>query len=264
MQFRVPRPLHGWREFLGEVGIIVIGVLIALGAQQVIETMHSRSQAAAAEQRIKNELAGNSADGVERLAVGPCLTQRIATIATGLAGGRTEWSALVYKPLPQMPTALGEIYHKPSRNWVMGAYHESIANGDLDSIAPERRGELALNYSQIAALGELNNSEQDLSETLAPLQFNPTLSQAERNQMIVALARLDLANGVIMLVVRQTFQSDHRLGLEVPADQLFTVATAGRSWPEELASLRGVYGNCVDATALEQYQDIAVRGAKAP
>jgi hypothetical protein len=33
MHFRLPKPLHGWREFVGEVGIIVIGVRIALGAE---------------------------------------------------------------------------------------------------------------------------------------------------------------------------------------------------------------------------------------
>ena len=33
MHFHLPKPLHGWREFAGEVGIIVLGVLIALGAE---------------------------------------------------------------------------------------------------------------------------------------------------------------------------------------------------------------------------------------
>ena len=37
MKLSVPKPIHGWREFAGEVGIIVLGVLIALGAQQVAE-----------------------------------------------------------------------------------------------------------------------------------------------------------------------------------------------------------------------------------
>ena len=37
MHFHLPKPLHGWRAFAGEVGIIVIGVLIALGAQQLVE-----------------------------------------------------------------------------------------------------------------------------------------------------------------------------------------------------------------------------------
>lgn len=36
MHFHLPKPLHGWREFAGEVGIVVFGVLIALGAEQVV------------------------------------------------------------------------------------------------------------------------------------------------------------------------------------------------------------------------------------
>jgi hypothetical protein len=42
----LPKPLHGWREFAGEVGIIVIGVLIALGAEQVVEEIHFRNAVA--------------------------------------------------------------------------------------------------------------------------------------------------------------------------------------------------------------------------
>jgi hypothetical protein len=31
MHFRLPKPLHGRRELAGEVGIVVVGVMIALG-----------------------------------------------------------------------------------------------------------------------------------------------------------------------------------------------------------------------------------------
>ena len=44
MHFQLPKPLHGWRAFAGEVGIIVIGVLIALGAGQIVEWVHWRSE----------------------------------------------------------------------------------------------------------------------------------------------------------------------------------------------------------------------------
>ena len=40
MHFHLPKPLHGWRAFAGEVGIIVVGVLVALAAEQVVETIH--------------------------------------------------------------------------------------------------------------------------------------------------------------------------------------------------------------------------------
>jgi hypothetical protein len=44
MHFHLPKPLHGWRAFAGEVGIIVIGVLIALSAEQFAEYLHNRAQ----------------------------------------------------------------------------------------------------------------------------------------------------------------------------------------------------------------------------
>lgn len=40
MHIHLPKPLHGWRALIGEVGIIVIGVLIALGAEQVVTRVH--------------------------------------------------------------------------------------------------------------------------------------------------------------------------------------------------------------------------------
>ena len=37
MHLHVPKPLHTWREFIGKVGIIVLGLLSALCAEQLIE-----------------------------------------------------------------------------------------------------------------------------------------------------------------------------------------------------------------------------------
>lgn len=56
MHFHVPKPLHGWREFSGEVGVIVIGVLIALGAEQLVERFHRREQLRDAEGAMVSEL----------------------------------------------------------------------------------------------------------------------------------------------------------------------------------------------------------------
>ena len=54
MHFHLPKPLHGWREFAGEVGIIVIGVLIALGAEQVVENVRDREQVHQGEELLKD------------------------------------------------------------------------------------------------------------------------------------------------------------------------------------------------------------------
>ena len=61
MHFHLPKPLHGWREFTGEVGIIVLGVLIALGAEQAVEMLHWRSKVAEFRSAENIELSENLA-----------------------------------------------------------------------------------------------------------------------------------------------------------------------------------------------------------
>jgi len=77
MQFHLPKPLHGWREFAGEVGIIVLGVLIALGAEQIAQSIHERGQARDAESEVRGELAHNIAMLRSRWAVRHCVENRV-------------------------------------------------------------------------------------------------------------------------------------------------------------------------------------------
>ncbi|URD60378.1 hypothetical protein M8312_11380 [Sphingomonas sp. KRR8] len=55
MKLSIPKPIHGWREFAGEVGIIVLGVLIALGAQQPVEWGNHLSQVDEMSARLRRE-----------------------------------------------------------------------------------------------------------------------------------------------------------------------------------------------------------------
>src|SRR3954464_2108182 len=46
VEFHKPKPVHNWREFLAEIGVVVIGVCIALAAEQTVEWLHWRTQVA--------------------------------------------------------------------------------------------------------------------------------------------------------------------------------------------------------------------------
>jgi hypothetical protein len=56
MHVHLPKPLHGWREFLHEVAIIVLGVLVALGLEQVVTSSHDRASAAETRASIRSEI----------------------------------------------------------------------------------------------------------------------------------------------------------------------------------------------------------------
>jgi hypothetical protein len=56
MAWTLPTPLHGWRAFFGEVGVILIGVLLALGAQQAVESVNQRREAADTRTALTSEI----------------------------------------------------------------------------------------------------------------------------------------------------------------------------------------------------------------
>jgi hypothetical protein len=77
MYFHLPKPLHGWRAFVGEVGIIMLGVLLALGAEQVVETIHERSEVGELRAALRGELADDRGRW-ERIRAGDrCTGQRL-------------------------------------------------------------------------------------------------------------------------------------------------------------------------------------------
>jgi hypothetical protein len=92
MHFHLPKPLHGWREFAGEVGIIVIGVLIALSAEQVVEALHWQSEVGQVRDAMRVELSADRARTEENLAQNPCMLERLDAVerwaATAPAGSR--------------------------------------------------------------------------------------------------------------------------------------------------------------------------------
>src|SRR5690348_2900264 len=88
MHFHLPKPLHGWRKFAGELGTIVIGVLIALGFEQVVQSIHDRLVADQARDAVRAEVRENLwwlefRDGYE-----PCIDDMLAQLGDVLARAR--------------------------------------------------------------------------------------------------------------------------------------------------------------------------------
>ncbi len=88
MRFHLPKPLHGWRQLAGEIGIIVVGVLIALGAQQVVESWQWHQKAAQTQGILDAELHRDAVSAYDWLTVAPCVDQQLNSIDKALASAR--------------------------------------------------------------------------------------------------------------------------------------------------------------------------------
>jgi hypothetical protein len=89
MHFHLPKPLHGWREFAGEVGIIVLGVLIALAFGQLAQSLHDRWSAEDAREAIRAEVRENLWWLEIRGNYEPCIDRMITELGSVLDRARS-------------------------------------------------------------------------------------------------------------------------------------------------------------------------------
>lgn len=163
MQFRLPKPLHGWRVFIGEVGIIVIGVLIALAAQQLVELWQWNNDAAQAESAIRAEIARNAGVYDERSLVQPCADRRLRELTLLLRNARKD------RILPDIEGIDGP----PDRPTVQTAWNEASSSGALDHLDDRVRSSFAGLYAQTASYDEHINAEQLMWFNLFEIEHAP-------------------------------------------------------------------------------------------
>ena len=71
------KPPHGWNAVAWELGIVTLGVLIALGAQQLVDARQWRQKVSVVRQSIMGELANNRARWEENLKAVRCALKEI-------------------------------------------------------------------------------------------------------------------------------------------------------------------------------------------
>jgi hypothetical protein len=87
MDIHKPKPWRGVREFLKEIGTIVIGVLIALGAEQAVETFHKSQELHETRDALRDEIARNATTVRINEAQDTCRIARLDQLQAWAEGG---------------------------------------------------------------------------------------------------------------------------------------------------------------------------------
>ena len=149
MHFHLPKPLHGWREFLGEVGIIVVGVLIALGAEQVVETFHWQTKVSEARTQLRHEVGHDLALLDDRISQQQCVDLRINELAAIV----TEASVSGHLP------PLGPISRPASYTYPTSVWESQIAAETMTHFPAEETAAISRAYRFIGLVHENSRAE---------------------------------------------------------------------------------------------------------
>lgn len=150
MHVHLPKPLHGWRAFFGEVGIIVVGVLIALAAEQVVQAARERERAAHAEDAIRDELGFNLGRLQSRMNIHTCVERRLAEIQALLHSAAVN---------PQIETP-GWIGRPQYWTYASSRWQAESQAGSASLVEPSRLSSYAIMYARMADMLDEMTFEQ--------------------------------------------------------------------------------------------------------
>jgi hypothetical protein len=176
MDFHIPKVPHSWRELGKEIGIIVVGVLIALTAEQIVEDWQWHRKIHAAETAIRFELAVDDGPQMyQRVAMHPCLAARLDAIRSAIESG----------------SDLGEIHRLAGSYWVDVRTFDTLAlqaatTSDVASHMPqERLARITYPYARMALLNRANMDEGvQMSRLRAFRTAGGPLSNEEKDQLL--------------------------------------------------------------------------------
>lgn len=194
MQFNL-RPAKGWRAFAGEVGVVVLGVLLALTAQQAAEAVNQRREAADTRVALTNEIEETLAILELRRAAQACIDKRLGELRAIV----NEWGRTGSFKTPR---------------WVAQATWFAVGTARFE--AAQSAGRLALlsseeQYRLGLIVGGLRNfqgvqvREIEAWSTLRMLQSGAdALSASDRTQVRMALQDASTLNYLAKINVGQT------------------------------------------------------------
>jgi hypothetical protein len=211
VEIHKPKPWHGFREFLKEYLIIVVGVLTALAFEQGVEWLHWRNQIAETEAALLPEVQVNLLNSYERMVDRVCLAQRIVELRDRLTQPGSAWKASVLFPadvrpgldLDTMatgsssirgPGAMPSVYTAPLRPWGAGVWTAALSSGVVSHMARERALHYADFYRSVEQMRELQEGERAARTRLSALAFDHQFSEADKIQFLNVLGELNYAN----------------------------------------------------------------------
>lgn len=242
MHIHLPKALHGWRDFAKEVGIIVVGVLIALGAEQIVSALHWRQEVSDTKIALGTEIGASLRYAAERLAVQPCMQERIADLAAKLRNSEGNWIA---DPMPIGKTRwmvepnITAVYRAPAEPWRTDAWETAKATGILDHMSRKEVADYSINYGAIAELRGLQEAENALEPKLSFLSYDQHLDPRLRAETMSTLAELDWVNGNIALLSRHLVLAAPHLDLRLDRQQF------RQRLRVDVADQRNIRGACV-------------------
>ena len=194
-------PPQGWRTVAWELAVVTLGVLLALAAQQWVESRTVRAKVEASKAALRDELAEHYGYAVEFRTVFPCLQAQLHRIRDRvLASGQVLESIPIYNEGDN-----SYVVRIPSKEFPTAAWEAAVNDGIIQRYEPSLRRQLAGHYTQLETVRDATwantESEQGLAALAHPLPLDPVVRFSivtDIEKLSGRLENMDILHGQII------------------------------------------------------------------
>ncbi|HEX5237796.1 MAG TPA: hypothetical protein VFW39_04955 [Sphingomicrobium sp.] len=219
MHFHLPKPLHGWRQLAGEVGIIVLGVLIALAAEQAVESAQWAAKARTAKYELHQQMVLAWVFAEEREARHKCADSYLVRLANTLVSSPPQWRPM---PADYCRDHHGWVYIPPNRPWPTEVWRSVEAEGTVSHLGESYPRKASFLFDFIKSIGDENNAESTEAAALNALAYPITLTPDSKIEFIKSIERLQYHNDMMTLASQQMQDQIRALG-ETPTPRELSI-----------------------------------------
>ena len=209
MDIHKPKSVHNWRELAKEIGIIVIGVMIALGAEQAVDAIHWMNQVGAGTAALKAAYVREVDNAALRNTENACVVQRLAFLSQVMQHASDSG---------RLPS-IAAIGHPPFVPWTIGVWEALVTNGTVSHVPRDAMLQYTTIAQRSAYLASLSDREE-AQWTMLDTMVGPgrRMSDVEAEQLRITLAEAADSNRYMRSTSANLRDAVRATGLLEPSD----------------------------------------------
>jgi len=200
-----PGVVRNWREFLKEVGIIVLGVSIALAGEEAVSWYNWKEEVAIVQDSLDDELSDALFSAMERVKIADCQRRtldRLDQLADESRG------TLVLRNTPVTR----------NRVWGSAAWDAAVASGAIAHMSHDVRNTYANLFSFVRVFREMNLRQEELWATISAYRRPRPLTETSRERFVEAVSQLRALTGTMNHGAQQFVEAAKPLHIQLTAE----------------------------------------------
>ena len=208
MEIHKPKPVHSWGELLREVGVIAIGIVIALLGEQAVEALHWSHKAEAVRASLDQELSVDLAFAAEQQVQKVCAKRYFDVLQAAIVHNDARTANALHDTGAPFET----------QPWQSDAWDVALSEQIADHLGRKELANYAVAFRRVSTERELQFQMFDNFEEAMTVRYglpsNPAVEQAQ----LAALDKLRTEEAIVLAIsARLTGHEGPGLGLKPDA-----------------------------------------------